>query len=177
MQSSDAAPTMRWQVHLAAREPGKASVVVACALGAGAAGLLLMGHPVFALVGVAVVLGTTLEFLLPLRYELNDDEARVTCGVSVTAVRWEAVKRIEVDADRAKLSPLAEDTRLSPFRGVTLRFDGDPEEVLAEVRRRAPSDARFVDRRVDRGRGAEPDREGVCGDQAPEDGSAGGDVP
>ena len=44
------------------------------------------------------------------------------------------VKRVIEGEDGVKLSPLAESGRLSPFRGVFLRYSGNRETVLEYIR-------------------------------------------
>ncbi|MCW5942963.1 MAG: hypothetical protein KIS66_12070 [Fimbriimonadaceae bacterium] len=150
--------------------------MIALAVVAGAFGAVLTGQPLLGLLGTLVVLGSTQEFLLPLHYRLSSSVARVRCGISVTEIEWSKVRRVLVDEAEAKLSPLESETRTAPFRGVTLRFAGNADQVLSAVRERVPSDARFLGGRLDgRGSGG-ADREDGHGDSAKASGGPGGAV-
>jgi hypothetical protein len=59
---------------------------------------------------------------------------------------WSDVRRVIISHGQIKLSPLAEATRLDPFRGVLLRPVGDNSEtVLAYIRQHVPDSASVED--------------------------------
>ncbi|HRK21559.1 MAG TPA: hypothetical protein PLX06_07115 [Fimbriimonadaceae bacterium] len=162
-----------WQIQLYAKEPAKRLVVILAAAIAGWLGFVLLGNLIAALLGLAAVLGATAEFWLPLHYKLDQNRASVRCGLSVTAIEWSDVKRIVMADDGWKFSPLAVEGRLSPFRGVFLRFGEDSEPVRVFVRNRVSGDVRFVEHRVDGGGGNDAAEKGGGGDSTAENGSGG----
>jgi hypothetical protein len=126
---------LQWTVRLYRRNPEKLVVIWAVAIVAAVAGFFYFkGNLLGALVGFLMIALSTTDFWLPLHFRLDGTGAHLRCGISVTSIEWEAVKRTyEVD-NGIKLTPLATPSRLEPFRGVRLRFDGNREEVLAAVR-------------------------------------------
>jgi hypothetical protein len=133
---------LEWTVHLLRRDPRRAQVVFGAMTFAALAGLMLFRSPLFAVVGAAVIFLSTAEYLLPIRYRLTTLRACAACGVNRLEIRWESVRRLLGGRSAVKLSPLAADSRLEPFRGVLLRFapegePGDRESVLRIIRERA----------------------------------------
>lgn len=123
-------PTLEWTVHLASEEPAKAAAVVVVAFGAGVVSALVFGNPIAFLVGFLAILGSTAEFLLPVRYRLDARGARRKVGWSLTQIEWKDVRRVIEGTDGVKLSPLERSSGLAPFRGVYLRFGSRQREVL-----------------------------------------------
>jgi hypothetical protein len=132
--SGSSVETLTWTVRLSDNAPQKRWVVYGAALFAAIAGYLWTGQPLIGIVGFAIILGSTAEYWLGVRYRVDGNSVARRCGLSVTEIHWENVKRVIVDQNRIKLSPLEEDSRLSEFRGVTLVTTQDNHEaVLAAV--------------------------------------------
>lgn len=134
------------------RAPEKRRVVYGVAAFGALLGYFWVG-PLGILLGAVVVLVSAAEMFLPIRYRLDGEEARSQIGLSVTAIRWENVKRLIQTDEGVRLSPLSQSSRLDAFRGVYLRFSGNEAEVLAkiaELRR----DGRTLDSGPDSGGGA-----------------------
>jgi hypothetical protein len=125
-----------WTVRLWEKAPSKRYVVLAAALGAGAVGVLWLQQPIFGFIGIGAILGSTTEFWLPIRYVLDEKGASMRCGISVSAIEWSDVRRVLVTDEAVKLSPLESESKLSPFRGVTLRFGDRRDDVLEYVESR-----------------------------------------
>lgn len=140
---------LTWEVRLGDRDPAKRWVALACAIGAGFVGVVLFKSLVLGLIGFAAILASVPEILFPLKYRLDSDAATVRCGISVTQVAWENVKRVVQTEEGLKLSPLAANSRLEPFRGVYLRFAGNEAEVLAKVRALWGREDGFLAKRTD----------------------------
>ncbi len=177
--AKEACEPLVWTVKLYDREPAKRYAVFFFALAAGAAGLLFFQSAVFALIGFVAILASTAEFWLPLRYRLDERGASVRCGLSVTAIDWPDVKRVVLAKEGWKLSPLGNEGRLSPFRGVYLRFGEEPEAVRAYVSHHVDQNARFVEHGADAGGGGDPPSQGSgpnqeTGDDDPGDPRSGG---
>lgn len=125
---------LRWSVRLYDSAPGKRYVVLASAIFAALAGWLLFQHPLYALIGFFAILGSTTEFWAPIHYVLDEKGASLRCGISVSAIEWANVKRAIVFENWVKLSPLEEDSKLSEFRGIKLRYGQDKESVIELVK-------------------------------------------
>ena len=113
--------------------------MAACLLAA-AGGWLLFHQILTALVGFFVIALATAEYWMPQKYKVDKTGASARCGLSVTAIEWEDIKRVIPDEKGVKLSPLSSDGRLSPFRGVYLRFADNEEVVLGRIQARMNND-------------------------------------
>ncbi|MFY9233795.1 MAG: hypothetical protein WAO58_04965 [Fimbriimonadaceae bacterium] len=165
--------SVTWSVRLSDKEPWKTWVVAGVALIAAAAGLILMNSIAFAALGVLIILAATTDYWLPVKYRVDAKGCGLKCGLSVSSIEWSNVKRILLDADGAKISPLAESSRLGPFRGVYLRFAGNREQVIEALRGFADKDVRFVDGGTDGGADTGSDPQSCARDQQAEDEGAG----
>lgn len=125
---------LTWELRLWKQQPGRRIVVFVCAGVAGLFGWVLFQNVLLALVGIVVILASTTEFWLPLRYTVDAKGAKVRSGISVTAIDWEDVKRVTLSEDGLKISPLAAPGRTAVFRGVYLRFGDNREAVVDQVR-------------------------------------------
>ena len=129
---------MEWAVELPV-PAAKRAAVLGFAILAGLIGWRLLGIPGLIL-GVAVVLGSTLEIWMAHRYILTSDKAESRIGPFVTSIEWPSVKRVIEGEEGVILSPFDKPTRLDAFRGVYLRFNSNQGEVLAKIRRLWRSD-------------------------------------
>lgn len=122
--------TLEWTVHLAREEPGKGAAVALVATLAGLLSALVFGNPLAFLVGFLAIVGSTAEFLLPVRFRLDARGASRKVGWSFTQIEWKDVRRVIEGSDGVKLSPLERSSKLAPFRGVYLRFGSRRQAVL-----------------------------------------------
>lgn len=128
--------TLEWTVRLWKSNPQRLWVIVLAAVLAGAFGLLALKHPFGALVGIALIALSTADFWMPVKFKLDHQEARRTVGTSISAIAWTDVRQVREDDLGAKLSPLSNpDSRLEPFRGIYLRFDGNRDVVMERIRK------------------------------------------
>lgn len=127
------APLLEWSVSLGAHQTGKRYVVVALMLVVFLIGIFLLGSLVLALVGMGVVLASTLELFVPIRYRLDAKGAQARVAFALTRIEWSDVKRIWEDELGVYLSPLEKPSRLDRFRGVYLRFASNREAVLVKI--------------------------------------------
>ncbi|HEY3781630.1 MAG TPA: hypothetical protein VGL56_11130 [Fimbriimonadaceae bacterium] len=125
-----------WQVRLWTKEPKKLFIILAACCLAGLVGWLLFSQIAYVLIGFACVAAATAEFWLPQQYKLDPKGASARCGLATTAITWEEVKRVIPDQKGVKLTPLAADGKLSPFRGVYLRFGEKRDEVMQTIEER-----------------------------------------
>lgn len=135
VESEAAVEPLEWEVRIGDDQPQKRMLIVATALAVGFVGIVLMHQVIFGVFGALAVLLSTSEMFLPIRYRIDGKGASSKVGMSRTEIAWDQVKRLD-DLERAvKLSPLTDrESRLEPFRGVTLRFSGNREAVLAKIR-------------------------------------------
>ena len=135
VESEAAVEPFEWEVRIGDDQPQKRLIILATALAVGFVGIVLMRQVIFGIFGSLAVLLSTSEMFIPIRYRLDEKGASAKVGMSRTEIEWAQIKRLD-DLDQAvKLSPLAErDSRLEPFRGVTLRFSGNRDAVLAKIR-------------------------------------------
>src|SRR5207302_2008641 len=90
-------------------------------------GYLLFRNPTFALIGFGAIILATAEYWLPQKCRFDRNGASLRCGISVTSIQWSDVKSAILDEGGVRLTPLSEEGKLSPFRGVYLRFAGNRE--------------------------------------------------
>lgn len=100
-----------------------------------AIGLAMMrtGNWVIALMVPVVLVSATIEMWVPTRYRLTEQYVEVRKGLGLSRLLWTDVKRIEVTELGVRLSPLAKPSRLDAFRGVSVRFAGNQDEVLGII--------------------------------------------
>ncbi|MCW5939256.1 MAG: hypothetical protein KF884_03000 [Fimbriimonadaceae bacterium] len=140
---------LEWEVRMWERVPGKRPILLSVALAVALIGQWYTKSWLVGLAAFMAIVATTAEMWFPLKYRLDENEARVRCGLSVTAIRWANIKRlIEVEGG-IRLSPLDRASRLDAFRGVHLRFAGNEETVLGKIRALWQRHVRVLGERAD----------------------------
>ena len=140
-------PLLEWQVFLGEKLNKKRVPVLIFVFLAGVVGFLMVNWWGF-FIGVGAVFVSTAELWLPIKYRLTQEEAIAKCGLSVSAIRWENVRRIIDVEDGIRLSPLEKTSRLEEFRGVYLRFSSNRDEVLAKIAELTEQHGSSLDREV-----------------------------
>lgn len=139
---------LEWTVELGKQLAQKRIPVAIAGLVAAGLGAVFIG--IFgAFLGIAVVFVSTAELWMPMRFKLTSDEASARVGLSVTAIRWENVKRVLETDQGVTLSPLEKSSRLDAFRGVYLRFSSNRSEVLAKIAELTERNGSDMDREAD----------------------------
>ncbi len=87
----------------------------------------------FTVVAVLLVWGQIAGFFLPTRFSLTGDGVSVRGLVSKREKSWGEFRSHYVDREGVLLSPFIERSRLERFRGVSLQFHGNRDEVVAFV--------------------------------------------
>lgn len=123
---------LEWKVFLGEQLQKKRVPVMFAIAIAGVAGFLMVSWWGF-FIGVGLVFASTAELWMPIQYKISEHEASARCGLSVSAIRWENVKRLIDTPEGIRLSPLEKSSRMDEFRGVYLRFSGNRDEVLAKI--------------------------------------------
>jgi len=128
---------LRWTAHPARRRPQDVALVAAVVLlSAWAIMVSLQSAYLAALAAVVLVLSVS-PFLLPTHYRINDD------GVEEVRIGrrrfrpWSELRRLQIGAGAALVSPFARPHWLDRHRGILLYFDGaDRDQVVAALRAR-----------------------------------------
>ena len=89
----------------------------------------------FTVVAVLLVWGQVAGFFLPTRFALTDEGVSVRGLVSRRQKGWGDFRSWYVDREGLLLSPFTERSRLERFRGVSLQFHGNRDEVVGFVER------------------------------------------
>lgn len=87
----------------------------------------------FTIVAVLLLWGQVAGFYLPTRYALSDDRVSVRGVVAKREKEWSDFRSHYVDNDGVLLSPFIGRSRLERFRGLSLMFHANREEVVAFV--------------------------------------------
>lgn len=145
MTGAEKSESISWTVRLSDKAPWKLIVICTCAFFAGGLGMWISG-PIAGLSGVLIVMASTADFWLGTRYRIDDVGASSKTAFSLTKMEWSEVRRVVIGSAGIKLSPLADSSRMSAFRGVFLRYGDQSQAELEEaVRSRLNEDVRFVD--------------------------------
>ncbi len=92
----------------------------------------------FTLVGVLLVWTQIASFFLPTHYTLSDEKVMVAGLVGKKEKAWSEFRSFLADRDGMLLSPFPGRSRLERFRGLSLQFHGNRDEVVAFVERCVP---------------------------------------
>ena len=87
----------------------------------------------FTVIAVLLVWGQVASFFLPTYYTLTEEEVSVRGLVSTREKAWTDFRSYLVDREGILLSPFEERSRLERFRGLSLQFHGNRDEVVAFV--------------------------------------------
>lgn len=129
---------LRWTVHPAAQERGKAGVVSAIVAVAGLLAFAASGSALLALLGVLFLLGSLRAFYLPRTYVLDGQGAREEGPLArPRRLSWSEVRRVTRARNGLQLSPLFSESRWRAEDGLFLRTAGNEERVAAFVAARA----------------------------------------
>ena len=89
----------------------------------------------FTVVAVLLVWGQVAGFFLPTRFSLTAENISIRGLVSRREKDWSEFRSHYIDREGVLLSPFVERSRLDRFRGVSLQFHGNRDEVVAFVER------------------------------------------
>jgi hypothetical protein len=88
----------------------------------------------FTIIAVLLVWGQVAGFFLPTRYRLTAETVEVRGLVTRREKPWSDFRTYHVDAGGVLLSPFLGPSRLAKFRGLSLQFHGNRDEVMDFVR-------------------------------------------
>jgi len=127
--------SLHWTAHpLIQESPARSIALCGVILAFSALAADTLGHPLYAVVSIAVLAASMSRYLLPTHYTL--DETGVICRHLLRHQRlpWERIHRADIHRDGLFLSPFSRSSRLDSFRGVFLRFHGNDAAVAAFAR-------------------------------------------
>ena len=113
---------LRWKIHLAARQPGRAIIAVLIIVLALSASAAFHAHLLLLLLAAFLLVSAIAEFLFPISYTLDADGAHARVFGSHRVLPWKNVRRVYLSATNIKLSPLPHGGWMEQYRGVTLRM-------------------------------------------------------
>jgi hypothetical protein len=126
------ATLLRWRVHRLRESPRGALLVLAGTAGVLLAGNLLSLHPITLLVGMAALMVSLSDYLLPVTYRLTEKGAHADVGLNRLFIAWKDVKRATHGNEGIFLSPFPQPSRRDGFRGVRLRYGMDNRDAVLE---------------------------------------------
>ena len=131
--------TTSWTVHLAAHRPGRAVVTVIIIIFAlfGVAALVppqwdTASKVMMLLLAGVLLFSSVAEFLLPITYTLDGEGAHARILFTHRVLAWNRVRRVYLERNGIKLSPLAARNWIESYRGVYLRTPLR-DAILAQV--------------------------------------------
>jgi hypothetical protein len=89
----------------------------------------------FTAVGLLLVWGQVASFFVPTTYALTDENVVVRGLLAKKEKPWSGFRSYYVDRGGVLLSPFEGRSRLERFRGLSLQFHGNRDEVVAFVER------------------------------------------
>jgi len=107
-------------------------IILACSLLAA----LFMGNAWWGIFGCGLLSLAMWNWFLPARYRLDGNGAEKKSFFGLEVRPWSQVKSIVADRNGVLLSPFPGPTRLAKFRGLSIQFSGNREEVLEFIRSR-----------------------------------------
>lgn len=121
-----AQPLMEWTVHLARKQPLKATATIAVIASVLAVGWVWV-HPFIAFLMALFLLNAVGEFLFPVHYKVTEEGVKLSSFLHDRELRWEQIRRMSIFPDSLFLSPYPKPSRLDNLRGIWLRWDGEKE--------------------------------------------------
>ncbi|MEI7831603.1 MAG: hypothetical protein WCJ56_00160 [bacterium] len=122
-----------WTVHLAARRPLRALVVIVIIITAIAGVVVMRSEPAVTILAAVLLFASAAEFLLPVTYTLDEKGAHLRYFGNHRVIPWKRVRRLMISLHAIKLTPLSVKSPLESYRGVLLRMP-DSGETLVLIR-------------------------------------------
>jgi len=132
--SGEGVERLEWVSHPARERPGATLLLVGIILLAGVAASAYGGNAWWGIVGVVLIGLTMWTYFLPCRFVIDDWGVRKKSPFGEEKMSWDRIRSYVPDRYGVLLSPFAEPTRLAKFRGLSVQFSGNREEVLERIR-------------------------------------------
>ncbi|MCK4806608.1 MAG: hypothetical protein KAT09_03130 [Candidatus Aegiribacteria sp.] len=91
-------------------------------------------NPWWGMVGIAVLFLSGWTYFLPVTFIMDSEGVRKKSPFGTEIKKWSQVKSIVPDKYGVLLSPFPQPTRLAKFRGLSVQFSSNREEVLEFIR-------------------------------------------
>jgi hypothetical protein len=137
---------LEWVSHPARERPWATVLLVFVILLAGVAASAYGGNPWWGIVGVVLITLTMWSYFMPSHFVIDDWGVRKSSPFGEEKMSWERIRSYVPDRYGVLLSPFAQPTRLAKFRGLSVQFAGNREEVLERIRSRVEGDTAPADR-------------------------------
>jgi len=129
--------------HPARERPAAAFLYVLVIAASGVLATIYMGNnPWWGMVGAGLLFLSGWSFFLPVRYTMDAEGVRKRSVFGVEERKWHRVKSVVPDRYGVLLSPFPEPTMLAKFRGLSIQFSGNREEVLEFIGRHTRGNSR-----------------------------------
>ncbi|MCK5117267.1 MAG: hypothetical protein KAR44_11755 [Candidatus Aegiribacteria sp.] len=126
---------LEWVSHPAKERPGATVAYVLIILLSGVLATMAMGNnPWWGMVGIAVLFLSGWTYFLPIKFIMDSGGVQKKSPFGNEIKKWSQVKSIVPDKYGVLLSPFPQPTRLAKFRGLSVQFSGNREEVLEFIR-------------------------------------------
>ncbi len=129
---------LEWISHPAGERPWATVAYVSIILLAGLLAAVIMGNNLWwGLVFAFVLFLSGWTYFLPIRFRMGDEGVSKKSLFGTERKTWKQVRSIVPDKYGVLLSPFPQPTRLAKFRGMSVQFSGNREEVLEYIRTHA----------------------------------------
>lgn len=151
---------MAWTAWPVARSPVRATIAIGVMALIGWTLQSLFRTAYFTALALLLVWGQVASFFLPTKFVLREDGVTVRGLLGRREKSWEEFRSFHIDPDGVLLSPFLTRSRLERFRGVSLQFHDNRDEVVAYVERKMVEERESREHVGDEGQGASSGGEG-----------------
>ncbi|MCK5130980.1 MAG: hypothetical protein KAR40_02380 [Candidatus Sabulitectum sp.] len=128
--------TLEWISFPMKERPRATVALVVIMLTSSFAASVMMGNVWWGIIGLALLFLSMWSYFLPVEFIMDSTGVRKKSPFGTEVRKWKEVRSIVPDANGVLLSPFKEPTRLAKFRGLSVQFSGNREEVLEFIRAR-----------------------------------------
>jgi hypothetical protein len=128
---------LEWVSHPARERPWATVVLVMVILLASLAAALALENLWWGFVGLLLLSLSMWNYLLPVRFRMDADGVEKKSLFGSERKSWSEVRTWVADRYGVLLSPFPGPSRLAKFRGLSVQFAGNREEVLEFIRDRS----------------------------------------
>ncbi len=126
--------THYWTFNPWSKNPAVASSVIFINLAITVTVYFLYPEKIFAVLALLVMFGMTATLYLPVSYRLDEEGVAVFFLGTRTFRKWSHYRNYYLHRDGVFLTSMPMPSRLDPFRGHFLRYDGDKNIVIEYVK-------------------------------------------
>ncbi len=126
--------SVRWRSHPLIDEFPRSLLCIAAIGGACAATYVAFDGLSTVLTAAAVLSASLAPYLLPTTYELDDQGVTVRFLGTRRYIPWSRIRRVVIGRRGMLVSEVPQPSRRASFKSIVLRFNANPEEVIAFVR-------------------------------------------